>query len=79
MKKDRPNTDKSEDLRRKAEERLHKKKAKKIQKMGDAEVRALSHELQVHQIELEMQNEELKRARAEAEDALNRYLYSQSA
>ncbi|MBF8275100.1 MAG: methyl-accepting chemotaxis sensory transducer with Pas/Pac sensor [Candidatus Brocadiaceae bacterium] len=73
MKKDRPNTDKSEDLRRKAEERLHKKKTNKIQKMDDAEVRALAHELQVHQIELEMQNEELKRARAEAEDALGRY------
>ncbi len=73
MKKDRPNTDKPEDLRRKAEAQLRKKKAKKIQKMSDAEVRALAHELQVHQIELEMQNEELKRARAEAEDALNRY------
>ena len=34
---------------------------------------ALVHELQVHQIELEMQNEELKRARLEAEDALIKY------
>ena len=34
---------------------------------------ALVHELQVHQIELEMQNEELKRARLEAEEALAKY------
>ena len=34
---------------------------------------ALVHELQVHQIELEMQNEELKRSRLEAEDALAKY------
>ena len=31
------------------------------------------HELQVHQIELEMQNEELKRAKQETEDALAKY------
>ena len=34
---------------------------------------ALVHELQVHQIELEMQNEELKRAKLETEDALVKY------
>ena len=34
---------------------------------------ALVHELQVHQIELEMQNEELKRAKLETEDALAKY------
>ena len=33
----------------------------------------LIHELQVHQIELEMQNEELKSARVELEEALRRY------
>ncbi|MDP2180315.1 PAS domain S-box protein [Methylicorpusculum sp.] len=33
----------------------------------------LLYELQVHQIELEMQNDELNRAHAEAEAALNRY------
>lgn len=33
----------------------------------------LLHELQVHQIELEMQNEDLRRSRAEAEAVLKRY------
>ena len=31
------------------------------------------HELQVHQVELEMQNEELRRSRAEVEAGLERY------
>ncbi len=35
--------------------------------------RALVHELQVHQIELEMQNEELKRSKLETEVALEKY------
>ncbi len=38
---------------------------------GDVSV--LVHELQVHQIELEMQNEELKHAKLAAEDALMKY------
>jgi PAS domain S-box-containing protein len=37
------------------------------------EMGRLVHELQVHQIELELQNEELERARADLETALGRY------
>lgn len=40
---------------------------------GEADVRSLVHELQVHQIELEMQNEELFRSRAELESVLREY------
>ena len=41
--------------------------------MAEVDARALVHELQVHQIELEMQNEELQRARAAAEEASEKY------
>ena len=61
-------------LRRRAEERLAERagKAEVRQAPPDAEQRLL-HELQVHQIELEMQNEELEHARAELEAGLQRY------
>ena len=41
--------------------------------VAEADVRAMVHELQVHQIELEMQNEELQRAQSVAEEASERY------
>jgi len=39
----------------------------------EVDAQALLHELRVHQFELEMQNEELRRARSETELALQRY------
>lgn len=41
--------------------------------LSTLERQRLVHELQVHQIELEMQNEELQQARAESQAALERY------
>jgi PAS domain S-box-containing protein len=59
------------ELRRRAEERLGEKTATPL---GiDKEPLRLNHELQVHQIELEMQNEELHQAREVAETALEQY------
>lgn len=63
----------SEDLRREAEARLHELEDETEEIVSEVDARALVHELQVHQIELTMQNEELLRARAQAEDTLAKY------
>ena len=63
---------KTDDFRDKAEEILKSVKAP-IEKLTDADVRNLAHELQVHQIELEMQNEELRKSQQELEDSRDKY------
>ncbi len=59
-------------LRQKAETALTTTPAQ-LKKMTPEEVQHLVHELQVHQIELELQNEELQRTQLEAEAARDRY------
>jgi len=61
------------DLRRKAEEKLREKQTSPGQSMHEADLQKLLHELQVHQIELEMQNEELKMAYETTESTLKKY------
>ncbi len=59
-------------LRRAAEAHLRGKSATSSQMTYDEMLR-LHHELEVHQIELEMQNDELRAAQAEIEAGLERY------
>jgi two-component system cell cycle sensor histidine kinase/response regulator CckA len=61
-------------LRALAEERLSEKTGSEAEEHDSAEqTQRLVHELRVHQLELEMQNEELQAARAELELGLERY------
>jgi PAS domain S-box-containing protein len=69
-----PSGDDAGPLRTRAEERLRAREAAASLRPGDeADALRLLHELEVHQIELELQNAELERTRDELEAALERY------
>jgi PAS domain S-box-containing protein len=70
MKRDGPDSAKRA-LRRRAEVSLQRNPPGRVEISGDAD--RLIHELQVHQIELEMQNEELRRVQEQLEAARERY------
>jgi PAS domain S-box-containing protein len=61
------------ELRRQAEERLHAKKAELRPPWTEEDAPRLLHELQVHQIELEMQNAELRLTQESLELSRNKY------
>ena len=68
--------DDAAELRKHAEEIARKNtilSPEKIKSLSPEEIRQMLHELQVHQIELEMQNEELRRSQAELDAARARY------
>jgi transcriptional regulator with PAS, ATPase and Fis domain len=60
-------------MRRRAEARLRERRLGTSQARTEADTQRLVHELEVHQVELEMQNEELQKARDEATSALEMY------
>jgi signal transduction histidine kinase/ActR/RegA family two-component response regulator len=61
------------ELRRRAEQRLQVHQTKSPRKQIHADDQRQIHELEVHQIELEMQNEELRDARGAVEALLEKY------
>jgi signal transduction histidine kinase/ActR/RegA family two-component response regulator len=66
----------ADDLRRRAEEIDREKAAQSPENIGDLspeKARQVLHELRVHQIELEMQNEHLRRTQGELEASRARY------
>ena len=60
-------------MRRRAEGRLRKQPKGGARIEARADARRILHELQVHQIELELQNEELKQSKAEVDAGLEKY------
>ena len=66
------NKSESDKLRHKAEQMLIKKKTRQTSQFSDSDLLRLTHELQVQQIELELQNEELRKAKELAETATNK-------
>ncbi len=61
------------ELRERAEAQLKGKPTLRGQPRTEVDAARLLHELQVHQLELEMQNAELREARDEVETQLGRY------
>ena len=68
-----PNHDPAPDaspIRGRAETRWQERQSGKVPVRSEADIQRLLHELEVHQIELEMQNSELQRTGRELEAAL---------
>ena len=67
-----PKSKQTDDLRKRAEKKIPGL-IKSIGKISASEIQKLVHELHVHQIELEMQNEALRKSQAETAESQHKY------
>jgi PAS domain S-box-containing protein len=72
VKRNKADSDEFADLRKQAEKALRGKSGE-LSDISPEDMPRVIHELQVHRLELEMQNEELRRIRHELEDSRDRY------
>ena len=72
MTKKRPKSKHTDDLRKRAEKRIPEP-MDSIRETSEIEVKKLIHELQVHQVELEMQNEALRKSQMETAESQYKY------
>ena len=72
IKKGSSKTKRTDGLRKRAEKKISKP-MKNVRDMSDVEIKKLIHELQVHQIELEMQNEASQKSQMEAAESHRKY------
>jgi PAS domain S-box-containing protein len=73
VKKQKSNPEDAARLRQRAEKNLKQLKSQTNKAVSEADMLKLIHELQVHQIELELQNEELVIAKEKAEESEKKY------
>ena len=75
MPNDTPASKRFSDLRKRAERTLQERRPYNLEsrELSNEEMHSLIYELQVHQIELEMQNDELRRLHDEIEESRNKY------
>ena len=68
-----PRSESKRDSLRKRAEKILSQKPKDVRKIPVEDIQRLIHDLDVHQIELDMQNEELRRQQVESDEAKDRY------